>query len=75
MRNTKTSSSGKSHIAKIENHIDQKFGQVALKNLEFQILPGIKNDLDKNNTDFKKMKSKVLETTITNLLESLDHTE
>ena len=54
MQNTKTSSSGKSHIAKIENHIDQKFGQAALKHLEFQILLGIKNDLDKNNTDLKK---------------------
>ena len=34
----------------------------------------IKNDLDKNNTNIKKMESKVLRTAITTLLESLDHT-
>ena len=75
LRNTKTSSSDKSHIAKIENYIDQKFDQAALKHLEFQILTEIKNDLNKNNTSIKKkMESKVLRTAITTLLESLDHT-
>ena len=74
LRNTKTSSSDKSHIAKIENYIDQKFDQAALKHLEFQILTEIKDDLDKDNTNIKKMESKVLGTTITTLLESLDHT-
>ena len=74
LRNTKTSSSDKSHIAKIENYIDQKFDQAALKYLKFQILTEIKNDLNKNNTSIKKMESKVLRTAITTLLESLDHT-
>ena len=74
LRNTKTSSSNKSHIAKIENYIDQKFDQAALKHLKLQILTEIKNDLDKDNTNIKKMESKVLGTTITTLLESLDHT-
>ena len=74
LRNTKTSSSDESHIAKIENYIDQKFDQVALKHLKFQILTKIKNDLDKDNTNIKKMESKVLGTTITTFLESLDHT-
>ena len=54
LQNTKTSSSDKSHIAKIENYIDQKFDQAALKHLKFQILTEIKNDLDKNNTNIKK---------------------
>ena len=54
LRNTKTSSSDKSHIAKIENYIDQKFDQAALKYLKFQILTEIKNDLNKNNTNIKK---------------------
>ena len=54
LRNTKTSSSDKSHIAKIANYIDQKFDQAALKHLKFQILTEIKNDLDKNNTNIKK---------------------
>ena len=35
LRNTKTSSSDKSHIAKIENYIDHKFDQAALKHLKF----------------------------------------
>ena len=48
LRNTKTSSSDKSHIAKIENYIDQKFDQATLKHLKFQILREIKNDLDQN---------------------------
>ena len=74
LRNTKTSSSDKSHIAKIENYIDQKFDQAALKHLKFQILTEIKNGLNKNNTSIKKMESKVLRTAITTLLESLDHT-
>ena len=74
LRNTKTSSSDKSHIAKIENYIDQKFDQAALKHLKFQILTEIKNDFNKNNTSIKKMESKVLRTAITTLLESLDHT-
>ena len=74
LRNTKTSSSDKSHTAKIENYIDQKFDQAALKHLKFQILTEIKNDLSKNNTNIKKMESKVLRTAITTLLESLDHT-
>ena len=74
LRNTKMSSSEKSHIAKIENYIDQKFDQAALKHLKFQILTEIKNDLNKNNTNIKKMESKVLRTAITTLLESLDHT-
>ena len=75
LRNTKTSSSDKSHIAKIENYIDQKFDQTALKHLKFQILSEIKNDLDKDNTNIKKKKeSKVLKTTVTTLLESLDQT-
>ena len=54
LQNTKTSSCDKSHIAKIENYIDQKFDQAALKHLKFQILTEIKNDLDKNNTNIKK---------------------
>ena len=54
LRNTKTSSSDKSHIAKIENYIDQKFDQAALKHLKLQILTEIKNDLDKDNTNIKK---------------------
>ena len=54
LRNTKTSSSDKSHIAKIENYIDQKFDQAALKHLKFQILTEVKNDLNKNNTSIKK---------------------
>ena len=74
LQNTKTSSSSKSHIAKIENYIDKKFDQAALKHLKFQILAEIINDLDKDNTNIKKMESKVLGTTITTLLESLDHT-
>ena len=48
LRNTKTSSSDKSHIAKIQNYIDQKFDQATLKHLKFQILREIKNDLDQN---------------------------
>ena len=72
--NTKTSSSNKPHIAKIENYIDQKFDQAALKHLKFQILTEIKNGFNKNNTSIKKMESKVLRTAITTLLESLDHT-
>ena len=51
---TKTSSFDKSHIAKIENYIDQKFHQAALKHLKFQILTEIKNDLDKGITNIKK---------------------
>ena len=47
-RITKSSSSDKSHIAKIENYIDQKFDQATLKHLKFQILREIKNDLDQN---------------------------
>ena len=75
LRNTKTSSSNKSHIAKIENFIDQKFDQAALKHLKFQILTEVKNDLNKNNTSIKKkMESKVLRTAITTLIESLYHT-
>ena len=74
LRNTKTSSSDKSHIPKIKNYIDEKFDQVALKHRIFQILTEIKNDLDKNNTNIKKTGSKVLGTAITTLLESLDHT-
>ena len=35
IRNTKTSSSDKSHIAKIENCVDQNFDQAALKHLKF----------------------------------------
>ena len=38
LQNTKTSSSDKSRIAKIENYIHQKFDQAALKHLKFQIL-------------------------------------
>ena len=76
LRNTKTSSSDKSHIAKIENYIDQKFNQAALKYLTFQILTEIKNDIDKDNTNIKKKKwnPKSLEQRFTTLLESLDHT-
>ena len=54
MRNTKTFSSDKSHIAKMENSIDQKFDQVALKHVKFQVLTELKNDLDKNNTKILK---------------------
>ena len=54
LQNTKTSSSNKSHIAKIENFIDQKFDQAAVKHLKFQILTEVKNDLNKNNTSIKK---------------------
>ena len=52
--NTKTSSSNKPHIAKIENYIDQKFDQAALKHLKFQILTEIKNDLNNKNTSIIK---------------------
>ena len=54
MRNTKTSSSDKSYIAKVENYIDQKFDPAALKHLKSQISTEIKNDLDKNNTNIEK---------------------
>ena len=54
LRNTKTSSSDKSHVTKIENYIDQKFHQVAIEPLKFQILMKIKNDLHKDNTNIKK---------------------
>ena len=74
LRNTKSSSSDKSHIPKIKNYIDEKFDQVASKHRIFQILTEIKNNLDKNNTNIKKTGSKVLRTAITTLLESLDHT-
>ena len=40
LRNTKTSSSDKSHIAKIENYIDQKFDQAALKHLKISNFNG-----------------------------------
>ena len=53
-QNTKTFSSNKSHITKIENYLDQKFDQAALKYLKFQVLTEIKYDLDKNNTNIKK---------------------
>ena len=76
--NRKTSFSDKLHIAKIENYIDQKFDQAALKHLKFQILTEIKNGFDNNNPNIKKkkkkMESRVLGTAITTLLESLDHT-
>ena len=74
LQNTKTSFSNKSHIAKIENYKDQKFDQVVLKHLKFQILTEIKNNLDKNNTNIIKKESKVLGTTTATLSESLDHT-
>ena len=54
LRDRKTSFSNKSHIAKIEIYIDQKFDQAALKHLKFQILTEIKNGLNKNNTSIKK---------------------
>ena len=74
LRNIKTSSSNKSHIAKIENYTDQTFDQAALKHLKTQFLTEIKIPLDKNNTNVKKLKSNVLGTTITTLLENLDCT-
>ena len=43
LRNTKTLSSDKSHIAKIDNYVYQLFDQAALKHLKFQILTKIKN--------------------------------
>ena len=52
LRNAKISSSDKSHIAKIENYIDQNFDQAALEHLKLQILTEIKNDLD--NTNIKR---------------------
>ena len=51
LRNAKTSSFDKSHVAKIEDYVDQKFDQVTLKHLKFQVLTEIKNDLNKNNTN------------------------
>ena len=48
--------------------------QAALKHLKFQILTEIKNDLDKNNTNIKKIEIQVLGTAVTTLLESLDNT-
>ena len=54
LRNTKTTSSDKSHINKIENYIDQKLDQEALKHLKLQILTEIKSDLDKDNTNIQK---------------------
>ena len=44
LRSTKTSFSDKSHITKIENYIDQKCDQAALKHLKFQILTEIKDE-------------------------------
>ena len=38
----------------MENYIDQKFDQAALKHLKFQILEKIKNDIGKMNTNIKK---------------------
>ena len=38
----------------MENSIDQKFDQVALKHVKFQVLTELKNDLDKNNTNILK---------------------
>ena len=56
LRNTKTTSSDKSHINKIENYIDQKLDQEALKHLKLQISTEIKSDLDKDNTNIQKNK-------------------
>ena len=53
LQNAKTSSD-KTHIAKIENYLDQKFNQAALHHLKPQIIKEIKNDLDNNNTNIKK---------------------
>ena len=65
LRNTKTSSSDKSHIAKIENYIDQQFDQAALKHLKFQILTELKMILIRTILILEKMESKVLGTAIT----------
>ena len=53
LRNTKTFSD-KSHNAKIENYIDQKFDLAALKHLKTQTLTEIKIGLYKNNTNINK---------------------
>ena len=53
LQNTKTFSSDKSHIAKIESHIEKKFDQAALNHLKSYVLIEIKNELDKNNTNIK----------------------
>ena len=45
-----------------------------MKHLKSQTLTEIKIDLDKNDTNVKKMESKVFRTTITTLLESLNCT-
>ena len=74
LQNTKSYSSDKSHTAKIKRYINQKFDQAAWKYLKYPILTEIKNHLDKNNTNIKKIESKVLGTTITTLLEDLDQT-
>ena len=54
LQNTKTFSSDKSHIAKIENYIEQKFDQAVLNHPKSHVLMEIKNELDKNNTNIKK---------------------
>ena len=72
LRNTKTSSSDKSHFAKIENYIDEKFDQAALKR-EISKMKS-KMILIRAILIFKKMEFQLLGTAITILLESLDHT-
>ena len=68
LQNSKTSSSDKSGATKIENYVDQKFDHATLEYLKFQILTEIKNDLDKNITNIKKIESRVIGTMITTLL-------
>ena len=74
LQNAKTYSSDKCHTAKIKGYINQKFDQAAWKYLKCPILTEIKNHLDKNNINIKKIESKILGTTITTLLEGLDQT-
>ena len=72
LRNTKTSTSDKSHIAKIENCIPKVWSS-GFKTSKISDFKQIKTDLNRNTTNIKKMESKVLRATITTLLESLDH--
>ena len=72
LRNIKTSSSDKSHFAKIENYIDEKFDQAALKR-EISKMKS-KMILIRTILIFKKMEFQLLGTAITTLLERLDHT-
>ena len=58
----------------MENYLDQKFDQAALKHLKFQVLRKSSMILIRIILILKKMESKIFGTRITTLLESLDYT-